>query len=98
MGWADQHVAKLKAGETVSFRPHGNSMQPKINNGQLCTVIPIEDEISPGEIVLCKVRGRQFLHLVKAVRGNQFQIGNNKGRINGWVSRNAIFGRCVKVE
>ena len=26
--------------------------------------------------------------------GGAIQIGNNRGRINGWVSANAIFGRC----
>jgi hypothetical protein len=36
--------------------------------------------------------------LIKTIQGNRFQIGNNRGRINGWVSASAIFGRCVKVE
>ena len=27
MGWALLHISKLKLGETVSFRPKGNSMQ-----------------------------------------------------------------------
>ena len=51
-----------------------------------------------GDIVLCKVNGREYLHLVKAVQGPRFQIGNNRGRINGWVTASAIFGRCVRVE
>ena len=36
MGWATGHIAKLKAGETVSFRPRGDSMVPKIRSGELC--------------------------------------------------------------
>ncbi len=48
--------------------------------------------------MLCKVNGREYLHLVKAIQGQRFQIGNNRGRINGWVSSGAIFGRCVRVE
>lgn len=28
MNWAAEHVRRLRAGETVSFRPVGNSMQP----------------------------------------------------------------------
>jgi hypothetical protein len=48
--------------------------------------------------VLCKVNGREYLHLIKAISGERFQIGNNRGRINGWVSANAIFGKCVRVE
>ncbi len=49
-------------------------------------------------VVLCKVNGREYLHLVKAIQGARFQIGNNRGRINGWVSAGAIFGKCVRVE
>ena len=41
MGWAANHIARLKAGEAVSFRPRGNSMVGKIESGQLCTVVPI---------------------------------------------------------
>jgi SOS-response transcriptional repressor LexA len=100
MGWATQYIAKLVAGETVSFRPRGNSMIGKIESGQLCTVEPVEesDELHVGDIVLCKVNGCEYLHLVKAVQGDRFQIGNNRGRINGWVGRKSIYGRCVKVE
>jgi hypothetical protein len=99
MGWASGHIERLRAGQAVSFRPRGNSMTGKIESGQLCTVVPVDPTaLRVGDIVLCKVRGREYLHLVKAIRGEQFQIGNNRGRINGWVSANAIFGRCVKVE
>jgi hypothetical protein len=98
MGWALLHIAKLKLGETVSFRPKGNSMQGKIESGQLCTVQPCDlSTLEIGDIVLCKVKGREYLHLITAARGAQFQIGNNKGRVNGWVSANAIFGRCIEV-
>lgn len=99
MGWASQYIAKLKIGETVSFRPRGNSMKGKIESGQLCTVEPIAPEaINLGDIVLCKVNGREYLHLVKALQGPRFQIGNNRGRINGWITANSIFGKCVKIE
>jgi hypothetical protein len=77
-------------------------MAGKIESGQLCTVEPVEPvepaTLRVGEIVLCKVHGREYLHLVKAIQGSRFQIGNNRGRINGWISAGAIFGRCVKVE
>lgn len=99
MGWALSYIAKLREGQSVSFRPRGNSMSGKIESGQLCTVEPVDPEtLQPGDIVLCKVNGREYLHLVTAIQGRRFQIGNNRGRINGWVSAGAIFGRCVKVE
>jgi hypothetical protein len=99
VGWASAYIAKLGKGESVSFRPRGNSMAGKIESGQLCTVEPVDaTSVRIGDIVLCKVNGREYLHLVKAIDGQRFQIGNNRGRINGWVSAGAIFGRCVKVE
>ena len=99
MGWATQYISKLKEGESVSFRPRGNSMTGKIESGQLCTVEPVDAAgLKTGDIVLCKVNGREYLHLVKAVQGQRFQIGNNRGRINGWVGANAIFGQCVRIE
>lgn len=86
---------------TVSFRPHGNSMTGKVDNGALVTVAPVvaSTEIKTGDIVLCRVSGREYLHLVKAVgQDGRFQIGNNKGGINGWTPRSCVFGRCIKVE
>jgi hypothetical protein len=50
-----------------------------------------------GDIVLCKVRGAEYLHLVKAIRGPQFQIGNNKGGVNGWITARTIYGRLTSV-
>ena len=99
MGWASAYIAKLSEGETVQFRPRGNSMVGRIESGQLCTVEPVEaDTLEKGDIVLCKVKGAQYLHIVKAIQGARFQIGNNRGRINGWISANAIYGKCTAVE
>jgi hypothetical protein len=98
MGWATLYIAKLQQGETVQMRPRGYSMRGRIESGQLCTVVPAPETLEVGDIVLCKVNGREYLHLIKAKQGPRFQIGNNRGRINGWVSRNAIFGKCIRVE
>jgi hypothetical protein len=37
----------------------------------------------------------QYLHLVKAINKNQYQIGNNRGGINGWTNRSNIFGKVI---
>ena len=95
-------------------------MSGKIESGQLCTVEPSGDAalLAVGDIVLCKVKGNEYLHLIKAISGGaisggaipgrgrskgagpgrRFQIGNNRGFINGWVGAGAIFGRCIKIE
>ena len=93
---------------------------------------PLGDHVvQKGDIVLCKVKGSQYLHLVKAVKTvkgmddakrailkdlppqliedigkackhyppmQRYQIGNNKGRVNGWIGRGKIYGVLVSVE
>ena len=64
MGWASRYIEKLRAGETVSFRPHGHSMTGRIESGQLCTVVPTGPAmLEVGDIVLCKVAGNECLAL-----------------------------------
>lgn len=98
MPWADSYITSLKKGETVQFRPRGNSMQGIIASGQLCTVVPVTDPktLNVGDVVLCRVAGAQYLHKITAVQGERFQISNNRGHVNGWTK--AIYGRCTKVE
>jgi len=74
-------------------------MSGKIESGQLVTIVPVMDRAPQvGDIVLCKVNGSQYLHLVKAISGERYQIGNNRGRINGWTARRNIFGICVDIS
>jgi hypothetical protein len=99
MGWASEFIIRLRNGETVQVRPRGYSMEGKIKSGQLCTIEPVvAATLKIGDIVLCKVNGKQYLHLVKAIQGKRFQIGNNRGRINGWVGENGIFGKCIRID
>ena len=99
MSWATHYIEKLRNGDAVQFRPRGHSMKGKIASGQLVTVEPIGDrKLKLNDIVLCKVNGSQYLHLIKAIQGDRYQIGNNIGRINGWITQNGIFGICVNIE
>lgn len=101
MGWATHYIAKLKAGETITFKaPNGRSMMGKINPRDTVTVEPVKDhtKIQEDDIVLCKVGKSQYLHLVTAVQGGRFQISNNHGHVNGWIGPNGIFGKVTKVQ
>jgi len=92
-------LEKLRAGKTVSSRPHGQSMTGRIESGQLCTVVPVNPAVlEVGDIVLCKVAGNEYLHIVKAIEVGRYQIGNNRGFINGSIRAEHIYGKCVKVE
>lgn len=86
---------RLKNGETVTFRPEGRSMEPRIMSGQQVTVSPrgktgVWDE----DIVFCCVDGHYFVHLVKLVAkdGKSVLIGNNRGHVNGWTPIENVFG------
>lgn len=99
MGWADYYIEKLQKGETVKFRPKGNSMTPRIKSGELCTVSPIIEPPNKGDVVLCKVRNNQYLHIVSGIKSNdRFQISNNHGHINGWIKLNNIYGILINIE
>lgn len=98
MGWATRYIEDLQRGATVIFRPRGGSMTGLIESGDRVTVVPIGRPIVKGDIVLCRVRGTDYLHLVTAVDGERYQISNNRGRVNGWTRQ--VFGvvSCIESE
>ena len=83
-------VDKLISGESVEFKPSGHSMEPLVMNKQRVTIVPTK-VAKVDDIVLCKVKGKYYLHKVLAIGIRGYLIGNNKGYINGWTHN--IFGR-----
>ena len=74
-------------------------MRGKVNDGDLVTLEPCKPEdLSAGDVVLVRVRGKDYLHLIKAKDGSRFLIGNNRGGTNGWVGHNCIYGVAIKIE
>lgn len=99
MSWATFAIESLKKGQIVQVRPRGHSMRPKVNDGDLVTLSPCPpDGLKVGDVVLVSVGARDYLHLIKAIDGKRFQIGNNRGGINGWVGSGSIHGIAIKVE
>jgi hypothetical protein len=100
MGWVNGAIEKLLVGESVSIRPHGGSMRPKIESGQLVLLQPIADPdlLEPGDVVLARVAGNVYLHLVMAVDRERVLIGNNRGGINGWTGKKKVYGIAVEVD
>ena len=97
VGWADSYISQLAEGKTVQFRPRGNSMGKHIPSGSLVTVGPPPDIITPKCIVLCKVKGHQYLHFATAIKDDLVKIENAKGFVNGWTPKKNIFGILIKV-
>jgi hypothetical protein len=98
MGWVKDALKELAAGRQVQVRPFGGSMRGRIESGQIVTLAPVDPaSIGIDDVVLVQWKGNYLLHVVKEVNGDQFLIGNNLGKINGWVSAEAIQGKVVGV-
>jgi hypothetical protein len=101
MGMLDAAAARVAGGATVELRPSGSSMVPLIRGRQRVTVAPADPaKLEVGDIVLARVAGTVYLHLVSAVdqARKRVQISNNRGRVNGWTSHDRVFGVCVAVD
>jgi len=89
----------LRQGLIGKITGYGQSMTPILKNGQSVICIPVTDdtELSKNDIVLCKVKGHYYLHLIWSVKtGDRFMIGNNHGRQNGIIGKNNIYGKVVE--
>lgn len=100
MSWASAYIITLREVGVVEFRPRGTSMDPLVKDKQLVRVKEVTDAtvLEYGDIVLCTVNGRQYLHLIKAINGERYLIGNNRGGLNGWTNRRHIHGVLVWKE
>jgi hypothetical protein len=101
MGALDAHAARVAEGRVVEFRPSGSSMVPLVRSRQLVTVAPVDPAaVQVGDIVLARVAGTTYLHLVSAVNtdAGRVQISNNRGRVNGWTSYARVYGICIAVD
>jgi hypothetical protein len=85
-------VAAVRRGETIEFRPSGRSMEPLIGHRQKVRVSPLACDPVVGDVVLARVHGHLYLHRVNAIRGDQYQIANQRGHVNGWCTRKQIYG------
>jgi hypothetical protein len=96
-----QIAERVADGETVTFRPNGNSMVPLIHSGDEVVVAPVDPTlVEVGDIVLTRVAGSVYIHLVKAIEParRRVQIGNNRGGINGWTGFDRVYGIAVSVD
>jgi hypothetical protein len=89
MGVLDAVAGRVAGGATIEFKPSGSSMVPLIRSRQSVVVAPVDPtKLEVGDIVLARVAGTVYLHLVSSLdpTRNRVQISNNRGRVNGWTS------------
>lgn len=90
----------LSNGETCKVTGIGNSMTPILKSRQavICEPVTKDSKLEKRNIVLCKVNGHYYLHLIHAIKNDsQYLIGNNHGHMNGWISKNKIYGKVVEI-
>jgi len=92
--WAEHAIRELSQGHATTVKPHGTSMLPTIQSGEVSRLQPVRaiGELAPGAIVLCKVKGLIYLHKVIAIQGERVLIGNNRGHLNGWTHISNVYG------
>jgi hypothetical protein len=93
-------IQKLNEGLSIALKPKGQSMTPLIESGQRIVLSPIGDrKVKIGDVVLAKVNGKHFFHLVTAVdeAKDRVQISNNHGWVNGWTGREKVFGIVTEI-
>lgn len=79
-------VKHLQAGKTCKVTGYGQSMTPRLKSGQSVIVEPLTEstKIKKKDIVLVKVNGHIYLHLISAIKNDkQYQISNNHKHVNG---------------
>lgn len=95
---------KQQISYTITMADGGDlaSMRKAVKHGETLTFSPVTDPaaIQVGDIVLVNwLGGTPIMHLVGAIRADQFLIINSLGKENGWVAGNAILGYVThKIE
>ncbi len=94
-------VTHLQNGEECILVGYGQSMMPIIRSGQSVKVTPMTEEVTleKDDIVFCKVNRHFYIHKISAIKNNNnsYQISNNHGHINGWISRKQIYGKVIEI-
>ena len=91
----------LKRGFSLRFKAKGKSMMPSINNGDIITISPLNnDKIRINDIVAFIEPTRKILlvHRVIKIDNDKFLIkGDNVYNHDGYIPRSNILGRVIKI-
>ena len=94
-------IERLQRGERVDgYRESGNSMRPIISHREPVDLAPVVDpaKLRRGDIVLCRVGGSTFPHLIHGTGKGKVLIGNNHGHMNGWTTWDRVYGVVVAIS
>ena len=99
MGWVKEVLKELDEKGQAQIRPQGGSMRGRIESGQLVTLSSVTpEEVVVDDVALVRWKGNYILHIIKEITDDQVLIGNNLGKINGWVPRSDIIAKVTSIE
>lgn len=99
MSWVKEAKSQLHREGICQVRPIGGSMKGAIESGQLVTMVKVRaEELQVGDAVFIKWKGNYILHLIREITPAQLLIGNNLGKINGWIDKDAVIAKVTEVE
>jgi signal peptidase I len=92
----------IKRGKEFRFRASGHSMAPFINNHDVLTFSTVNSKpIDLGDVIafLHQKNNNLIVHRVVASKADSYLIkGDNSARKDGWIKRDQIIGKVIKVE
>ncbi len=99
MGWVKDALKELNEYGVCQIRPHGGSMRGRIESGQLVTIEKIDGTaVHLDDVIFIKWKNNYLLHIAKEINDTEILIGNNLGKINGWIPKENVIGKVIKVE
>jgi phage repressor protein C with HTH and peptisase S24 domain len=88
-------LKELAAGRPFRIVCKGNSMSPRINIGDIKTIVPydgVSHTLKEHDIVLVRIGSKFLTHQILSINDGIYVIANEKGKIDGEVTRDAILG------
>ncbi len=96
MGWVKDALKELQDTRVCQIRPIGGSMRGRIESGQLVTLKKIHaDEVEIEDVVFVKWKNNYLLHVAKEISETNILIGNNLGKINGWIPKENVIAKVI---
>jgi len=99
MSWVKEALESLKHDGKAQIRPMGGSMRGRIESGQLVTLQNSNfTDVEINDVIFIHWKGNYLLHLIIDKKNNELLIGNNVGKINGWIPAEAVIAKVILVE
>jgi len=98
MSWVKEALAQLKTDGQCVIHPIGNSMRGRVESGQRVVLTNRRlEELRVGEVVFIRWKGNYLLHLILEMKDHRLLIGNNVGKVNGWIDRKDVLAKAIEI-